>query len=113
MRSRPIFSPLEADQYDDLLNEFVADLAQARSVSEMQAILSRQLAKLGVKHFAYHVARANGIDEARLPHVITNAPEKWLQHYFSSGYLNEDPVVGEMLRRRLPFQWSQVMLRAH
>jgi LuxR family transcriptional regulator, activator of conjugal transfer of Ti plasmids len=109
MRSRLIFSPSEADQHDDLLNEFVAELEQARSVSEMQAILSRQLAKLGVKHFVYHVARANGLDEVRLPHIITNYPERWRQHYFSSGYLNEDPVVGETLRRRLPFLWSQVI----
>jgi DNA-binding CsgD family transcriptional regulator len=93
---------------DDVLSGFVAQLELARTISEMKAILSATLAKIGFKHFAYHVIRANEIIGEKLPHIITTYPADWIQHYFSSQYLDEDPVVAEALRRRLSFLWSDV-----
>jgi hypothetical protein len=98
------------DNSDDnsALSGFVAQLEAARTIPEMEAILRDSLAKLGLKYFAYHVIRANEMGGNRLPHLITTYPRTWVQHYFSSQYLEEDPIVNQALRSRLSFFWSDV-----
>ena len=100
---------IDDDREDyELLSDFVAQLESADTVAQMEAILSSCLEKLGLRYFAYHVIRANGINGTRLPHAITTYPKRWIEHYLSSRYLEEDPVVGEALRRPLSFLWPEV-----
>jgi DNA-binding CsgD family transcriptional regulator len=84
----------------EMLDDFVAQLESARTASEMETILSSWLDRLGIRYFTYHVFLAN--------HAITTYPKRWVQHYISSHYLDEDPVAGEALRRRRPFLWSEI-----
>jgi DNA-binding CsgD family transcriptional regulator len=83
-----------------MLNDFVAQLESARTASEMETILSSWLDRLGIRYFAYSVIRSN--------QAMVTFPESWVQHYISSRYLDDDPIVGEALRRRQPFLWSEV-----
>jgi DNA-binding CsgD family transcriptional regulator len=84
----------------EMLDDFVAQLESARTASEMETILSSWLDRLGIRYFTYHVFLAN--------HAMTTYPKRWVQHYISSHYFDEDPIVGEAMRRRLPFLWSEV-----
>jgi LuxR family transcriptional regulator, activator of conjugal transfer of Ti plasmids len=105
--------------YLDTLSELVEKLHNTEQaehldcddrIEQLKLILSQAAAKLGFKHFAYHVARSSitGSTTGRLPYMISNYPDSWVRHYFRERYLDEDPVVSEFLRRREPFLWSEI-----
>ena len=96
----------EAQHVD--LDDFVARLSGETDLIGKQGVFFRSLQTCGVEYFSYHVLKAGG-STGRLPFVITNYPTSWLDHYKSSGYLDEDPVVSETMRRRTPFLWSEVL----
>jgi LuxR family transcriptional regulator, activator of conjugal transfer of Ti plasmids len=79
-------------------------------IEQLRDIFSQAASSLGFKHFTYHVARSGivGSGSGRLPYIISNYPDSWVKHYFRERYLDEDPVVGEFLRRRNPFLWSEI-----
>jgi len=89
------------------LANFIEALGAADTPATMEAAFSHALERLGVSHFTYHIVHASGSPE-RLPYVISTYPKPWAEHYFSEGYLDDDPVVTGVLNRRLPFRWSLV-----
>jgi hypothetical protein len=41
--------------------------------------------------------------------MISTYPEEWIRHYLAEGYLDDDPVVTELLHNPLPFLWSDIV----
>jgi DNA-binding CsgD family transcriptional regulator len=91
----------------DRLQNFVEQLDRAANLAQMEGAFAAALARLADIHYTYHIVRAAGA-AGRLPYIISSYPEPWVRHYFAEGYLDDDPIVGEALRRRLPFLWSEV-----
>jgi DNA-binding CsgD family transcriptional regulator len=91
-----------------LLDDFVTRLESAKTLSEMEHIFAESLKCIGVMYFTYHIAQAPEVS-GRLPYVISTYPDCWIKRYLAENYLMEDPVVGEMARRALPFIWSEVI----
>lgn len=79
-------------------------------ITRLRDIFSEAALSLGFKHFTYHLARSGiaGSSSGRLPYMISNYPDSWVKHYVRERYLDDDPVVGEFLRRRHPFLWSEI-----
>ncbi|MGB8843365.1 MAG: LuxR family transcriptional regulator [Aliidongia sp.] len=92
---------------EDELARFVAQLDAAESLAEIEAAFATALERFGIKYYTYHIVRAAN-SPGRLPYVISSYPQSWVEHYFSQGYLDDDPIVGEALRRKLPFVWSNI-----
>jgi LuxR family transcriptional regulator, activator of conjugal transfer of Ti plasmids len=93
---------------EDNLIQFVEQLDGAKTLDESKSAFAAALERLGVQYYTYHIVRATTAP-GRLPYILGNYPERWVQHYFSEGYLDDDPVVGEALRRQLPFSWSSIV----
>lgn len=94
---------------DDVLAGFLDRLREARDPEALKAVFSGAVGDLGFRCFTYHVVRVSGLG-GRLPYIISTYPEGWLRHYFSEGYLHEDPVLEELPKRQLPFAWSEIAL---
>lgn len=90
------------------IDEFFQDLTSNDSVERKKSLLDKLLQGLGIKSFTYHLLQIDGQGASRFPYVISTYPDDWRKHYFESGYLDDDPVVGEVLRRRLPFSWNGI-----
>ncbi|MDR3440143.1 autoinducer binding domain-containing protein [Telmatospirillum sp.] len=110
--------PHEESGYADILGPFIADMEEAAkkhhtmALEGMKESMERTIGHLGYKYFTYHIAHAMGIQATadRLPHILSTYPKPWVRHYFSEGYLNDDPVVSELLQRSDPFVWSEIAL---
>lgn len=90
------------------IDQFLMDLDSNESVDEKKLSLDSLLKNLGIRSFTYHLLQISGQGVSRFPHVISTYANDWERHYFDSGYLDDDPVVGEVLRRRLPFSWNGI-----
>jgi LuxR family transcriptional regulator, activator of conjugal transfer of Ti plasmids len=108
-----------SERYIDTVSQFVERLNRAERaenmdctgrVDELKQIFSHAAASLGFKHFTYHIVRSRvaGSTAGRLPYIISNYPDAWVRHYFREHYLDEDPVVGEFMRHREPFLWTEL-----
>ncbi len=105
------------DHYAETLCQFIAHLDSlehvepAKQLHQLKIIFSEAAAAHGLKHFMYHLIRSSGFSSSAglEPCVISTYPEAWFRHYLAKGYMNDDPVVSEVLRRRLPFIWSEIM----
>lgn len=103
--------------YSEVLGRFIERMAQVgrldceERVVEIKSIFSDAARSLGFAFFTYHVVRSSSFSTAtsRLPFMITNYPEAWTRHYLAQGYLDDDPLVTELLRNPLPFLWSDVL----
>jgi DNA-binding CsgD family transcriptional regulator len=96
------------DSDADEFSVFLEALDSSKDLNEMETVLSKSINELGFKYVTYHVIRVNGIVGNRLPYIVSNYPRSWIAHYFSMGYLDDDPVVGEALRRLGPFCWREI-----
>jgi LuxR family transcriptional activator of conjugal transfer of Ti plasmids len=105
-----------ANRLLDALGPFIERLDAAGDLDcndrldALKNIFSDAVTALGFKYFTYHVVRARAIDPAagRLPHIISTYPDAWVRHYFREQYLDEDPVLGELMRRHSPFIWAEI-----
>jgi DNA-binding CsgD family transcriptional regulator len=105
-----------SDGYIDTLSRFVERMAGvgqldcSERVIEIKDLFADAAADLGFKYFNYHVVRSSSFSSAagRLPYMISTYPEAWIRHYLAEGYLDDDPVVTELLQNRLPFMWSEI-----
>src|SRR5580658_4867925 len=105
-----------ANRFLDALGPFIERLDAAGDLDcndrldALKNIFSDAVTALGFKYFTYHVVRARAIDPAagRLPHIISTYPDAWVRHYFREQYLDEDPVLGELMRRHSPFIWAEI-----
>jgi len=110
--------PKEAEFCIDTLERLIEDLDRteqldrSRRLDELKRVFSDACHKLGFEHFAYHIVRSNGLggNASRLPHIISDYPSSWVRHYFAERYLDEDPVVAQLLVERKPFLWSELDL---
>lgn len=93
---------------EDNLIRFVEQLDGSKTLDESKAAFATALERLGIQYYTYHIVRAT-MTPGRLPYILSSYPERWVEHYFAEGYLDDDPVVGEGLRRQLPFAWSSVI----
>jgi DNA-binding CsgD family transcriptional regulator len=108
----------EADRYIETLGQFLEDLQSTASlecnaaIESLRVMFESAIQKLGFKHFTYHIvhSHAYGNGTGRLPLIISNYPEIWIDHYFRNRYLDDDPVVGNFLENRQPFLWSSLNL---
>src|SRR5271154_4380903 len=90
------------------LPQFVEQLDDAQTLQRMEAVMAEAFERLGVKYYTYHIIRTTTA-AGRLPYFITNYPEQWIRRYIAESYVDDDPIVGELLRRKLPFPWSAVV----
>lgn len=91
------------------VDQFLQDLVSNDSVDSKKILLDKLLTNLGIKSFAYHLLQINGQGVRRFPYIISTYSGDWEKYYFESGYLDDDPVVGEVLRGRLPFSWKDII----
>jgi DNA-binding CsgD family transcriptional regulator len=105
--------------YLDTVSDFVEKLAEldeqdssscGRHIECLKETFSHAAARLGFKHATYHLVKfhAAGSITGRLPYFISDYPPSWVSHYIKEGYMEEDPVIAEFLRRRTPFHWAEI-----
>ncbi|MEF2071485.1 helix-turn-helix transcriptional regulator [Consotaella aegiceratis] len=63
----------------------------------------------GLKHVAYHSARAGAAPDHD-PYVQVTYDAAWIKQYLQQGYIAVDPVVREGFQRSLPFDWSELRI---
>ena len=88
---------------------FVAKLDESKASLELQEVFQETIAAIGYKFFAYHIIQAPDIEggSKRQAAGISNYPVAWSQHYISSGYVNDDPVIQQVYKTRTPFIWQE------
>ncbi len=112
----PVLSEIAAS-YAGMLGRFIERMAGVgglpceQRVVEIKSIFADAAASLGFASFTYHVVRSSSFSSAagRLPYMISTYPEEWIRHYLAEGYLDDDPVVTELLHNPLPFLWSDIV----
>jgi DNA-binding CsgD family transcriptional regulator len=99
---------IDPHAYESLL-AFVAKLDDSKTSAELRNVFQETIAPIGYKFFAYHIIQAPDIEggSKRQASGISNYPTAWSEHYISSGYVNEDPVVQHVYQTRTPFIWQE------
>ena len=92
---------------DRTLADCVHQMEHASSLEEINAGFADTLKAISIDHYNYQVIRV-AQSVGRLPYVLSNYPEAWLQQYASEGYLDDDPIIGEATRRKMPFLWTEI-----
>jgi DNA-binding CsgD family transcriptional regulator len=100
----------------EFLNNFDKNLRNAEYRDCNEALIGLKAAfgdaarHLGFKYFTYHILHSSSFGEgkSRLPLIISNYPDEWVQHYFRCRYLDDDPVVSSFTEISDPFLWSDL-----
>ncbi len=63
-------------------------------------------AEIGISHISYVRFASDEECDACLPTAISTYSRAWQTHYFVSGYVRVDPVIGHGRKALLPFDWE-------
>lgn len=80
-------------------------VSAARSMADIQDVVSQFLGDIGFKKLTYHLVRVDGFGDHLLS-FISDYPEEWLQRYVSLGYIHHDLVHTRGRKTVLPVQWA-------
>lgn len=81
---------------------------------EIEAVISELRDLLGIDHIVYHSSKAgaNPADPQRGPYIRLTYPPAWTWRYLQKGYAEIDPVLREVFRRTLPFEWRELAIES-
>lgn len=85
---------------------FVRDVKGARSLEEIQEMLSHATREFAFDHFA--LAQRNGMQLRNTPIQLTDYPDDWVGLLRSSGFWADDPVLMASQRSVTPFAWADL-----
>ena len=91
----------------------IEDLFDVRSLSELEARLSRHVARCGVEYIGMCRVPPPGQGLVAPLEFISRWPEGWTKHYDERRYLRHDPVMERLITSVTPFAWSDVPLQRH
>ena len=81
---------------------------------EIEAVIGKLRDLLHIDHVVYHSSKlgANPSDPQRGPYIRLTYPASWTLRYLQMGYADVDPVLREVFRRTLPFDWSELTIES-
>ena len=81
---------------------------------EIEAVIGKLRDLLQIDHVVYHSSKlgANPSDPQRGPYIRLTYPASWTLRYLQMGYADVDPVLREVFRRTLPFDWSELTIES-
>ncbi|AGT09207.1 helix-turn-helix transcriptional regulator [Paracoccus aminophilus] len=93
----------------NLFGELTRQVLDADSLTRFSEIIQGAAERLGYSHFAYHMIRSSALEtgEKRLSLGLTNYSDDWLSHYRDYNYVNQDPVVNQVMTGKQAFRWSR------
>lgn len=83
-------------------------LNQATNLEEISLIFERILQEYGFDLFAVQYTTPEVRRLNSEPFYLTNFPEPWVEHYYSSRYDKIDPVILEGKQRKTPYVWHEM-----
>lgn len=85
------------------LDQIICDLQQARSLDQLNDVITGLREHLGTEHVIYHSVNNSGDQYA----ALTYDP-KWVGRYITQDYYRIDPVVQGCVRAFNPFDWRRL-----
>lgn len=89
------------------LPDLMAEVGEADSFKTICRLLEKSIEPLGIRY--YGVGPLTGVPPKSM-FAAAEAPERWVEHYVSSGLSERDPIV-RAARAGRSFLWSEVELR--
>ncbi len=90
----------------DDIDHFLDGLENLESPDQLRDALSAQIAELGLDFFAYHVVRP--VQGPRQRFVVSNYPERWMEHYFENDYIHVDAVLAAAVKSNSSISWREL-----
>lgn len=94
---------------NNLTTKWIDDDLEALRTGELAIhdLLASLRADLGVQHIIYYAASVSG---APRQIAIGNTPRVWIDIYLERKYIEIDPVLRTLMKKKGPFQWSEMEL---
>jgi LuxR family quorum-sensing system transcriptional regulator CciR len=86
--------------------DFMTRLRRLQDLSACEALFAAVILPYGFDTFAS--GEVDLVDRARTVFHLIHWPQRWRDFYFSSGLIDRDPIVSELVTRREPFTWSDL-----
>lgn len=88
------------------IDRFLDSLVKLDNPDQLRSVLGTQISDYGLDYFAYHVVRpAKG---PRQRFVVSNYPERWLEHYIDNDYINIDAVLAAAVNTNANISWRHL-----
>ena len=90
----------------DDIDQFLDGLEDLESPDQLRDALRTQIAGFGLDFFAYHVVRPASGPRQRF--VVSNYPDRWLDHYIDNDYINVDGVLAAAVTTNESISWRDL-----
>lgn len=90
----------------DEIDRFLDGLEELENPDQLRNALGAQIAELGLDFFAYHVVRPASGPRQRF--VVSNYPDRWLDHYIDNDYINVDGVLAAAVNTNQSIIWRDL-----
>jgi len=91
------------------INRFLDGLEELDNPEQLRSALGAQMSEYGLDFFAYHVVRPAAGPRQRF--VVSNYPERWLEHYIDNDYINVDAVLAAAVSTNASISWRDLKPR--
>jgi DNA-binding CsgD family transcriptional regulator len=90
----------------DDIDRFLDGLSEFDNPDQLRDALAVQVSEFGFDYFAYHMVRP--VQGPRQRFVVSNYPERWMEHYFDNDYIHVDAVLAAAVKSNSSISWRDL-----